>query len=529
MRKKHLFWMLQIIMVLLLSISVANAQHLQDVEPQVDDQNLLIDEDEDTVNDAIVCIECELGKYESTRIFYSNCTKKPYTVDQKTSDKTVGIWNAFDRDIAFQFSGGVATPDASWYETADTDFSGKSHVGFCTNSTDNYLFAICNCVLKNYFLPTYKYVFEVKVIGEGVYWTDRNLSLFYDSSSAYDASPLSPDLDYLGGEPYGDYDDNVIRFVVGKSEDFFCDGTWIADINDVSGWEIDTAGDDYDWYLGYAAVKDYITRNYKSDFDQSTCAPDQKPFHLLDEDLEPNGVIYCNDYNPVTTTRWNNVNAKILRTYPVQLFPPDFPALSQTPYLYLDLPTMIYRPGEGSDYAELCESVSVMITLASPFAGVCSTCCNLPMCSCEHEVGTFGCDPDECDDPGQQEEDFAYKCVPYLTYLVDDWWDALAIANMSASSIAPVITFYANGMEAKYEMPAIAAHSVEAFGLEGDVSDDIHAAYPDFPLSGHAMYAEVAVEGTDQFDVFALIYNPSFGTTSMLARCSECGTCTSCR
>jgi len=546
MRNKTIFWMLQIIMVLLLSATVANAQSVYplDVDPQIDAQGQLIDENEDTVNPADVCLVCE-GKDEiEFKIVYSNCTT---TQIPQSGPQTTGIINAFDRDASFVFN---ATDQVEGFSTSwiaagalnddpDTGFgastsAGKSYIGYCQNATPNYLFAICNCVLKTQFLPGQEYVFEAEVIGDGVYWTNRNLSLFNDLQAGIFDQDDSGDLDLMGGRSWGYglttytnmyYEDNVIRFVVGATESFFCDTNWWEDLNEgAGGWHIgnsdnpiDVTGGDWTWALGYASVKDYINRTYNPTFSLSTCVAGQIPFRLNKD----NGVYPC-----TPPLNWTNpaVNAKVLRTHPVVLFPGDYPVLAQTPYLYLDLPTMMYR----NSITQLCDDVYIMITVALPFQGVCSTCCNLPMCSCLHFVGIFGCG-DACSTVQPTPTSYS-KCLPYITHMLDDgWWDAIAIANMSDSAIAPTITFYAGGAAANYPVPSIAAHSVAAMGLVGDVADYVEANYPSFPRVGAAMYAQVTVQGTEQFDVFSLIYNPDYGTTSYLARCNACGVCADCK
>jgi len=538
MRNKTIFWMLQIIMVLFLSATMANAQtYPLDVDPQITSTGQLINENlnDGTIdtNPASVCLICEDKDSTAFRIYYGNCEAQ---TDQFGTTVT-GFWNAFDRDAALLFTGNASTSiqatgfDSAWYSPSLTATStpGRSYVGYCQNATPNYLFAICNCVLKTQFLPGQDYVFEVEVIGDGVYWTNRNLSLLGDlGAGAYTATdPL------LGGDPYGPYDDNVIRYVVGESVNFFCAETddatvsgtlneywWEHINNDATGpWIIGEEASDYHWALGYAGVKDYITRNYNgADFDQSTCVPGRVPYNLTNN----YGLLACPSTGAQPTT--NPANAKILRTWPVEIFQTGYPVLSQTPYLYLDLPTMIYNP----QIAELCDEVYVMITIALPFQGVCSNCCNLPMCSCQHFVGAFGCDEDECDPVIPEPTEYT-KCLPYITHMLDDgWWDFIAVANMSQSSIAPVITFYADGNAANYPMPSIPAHSVAAVGLIGDISDYIAANYSGFPLTGEAMYAEVTVEGTDMFDAFSLVFHPDFGSSSYLARCNACGICSDC-
>lgn len=510
MRKKALFWALHIVAILMLSGSYAFAA----VTPAIDSNGELIIED--------VCDTC---KEPTLNIVYSNCSSIP----QFQADPTdVGTLYAFDRDAAMTFNGttgdiNAAGWESKWWASGLTTYSA---VGFCNNTVENYLFAICNCDQKTEFAPNNKYGFEVEILTDGVYWADTNLSLYNDVNYGV------VDSDFIGGVPYNNDAYNMLRVVVGPDKTFFCSGNgtaqWFEIMNyGINTWEI---GGDSPYggalfslayykskyaYLSYVAVKDYITRNYNpTSFSSSVCSPNKVPFLMADygtSGVGEKGYYDCDANMPT---------AKVLRTHFQYIFGGTdvggaFPVQLDSPYLYLDLPTMVY----DRTVAELGDSVYVLITIVEPFGGVCTECCNTPICTCKELVGTFDCKSTTSSNK---------RCLPYYASL-DDYFTGIVVSNMnSAGSFEATLTFYAQGESASITTGAIAPMSVWAAAVsEAPYITDLAAAGLNTGAGG---YIEASVPSGNAFDVYYFFYNDAqFGMTSYLARCSSCSSpCESC-
>ena len=359
------FLMLCGVCVALLVAGLAYAWYsYDDVPAQVDVQgNLIIEES---------CARCNATLF---RIKYTS-----------SWFKLTEIYSGFDRDMALDFTPIRLGPRTAFWDTAwiTNVTDGKTCIGFDEEEILPTVLNIADCAQLLSFSDNRDYVFEVEILGDGVFWSNRNLSLYHDVEDAvYDETD---DVGYIGGNPYGPYEDNVIRFVLGENLEFFCAKEWVTAINDEEGWNYpDTryAGD-FSWVYGYAAVRDYSVRNYDgSNFDGSDCSRTGTPFDLTRDD----GLIHGDP-----TANFAATNAKVLRTYPVTLphggtyNGTHQSQFAQTPYMYLDLPTMVY----DCTVADICDVVNVIVTIAKPFLGVCAICCNIPMCSCKQYVGTMG-------------------------------------------------------------------------------------------------------------------------------------------
>ncbi|MCD6269617.1 MAG: hypothetical protein J7J71_05715 [Deltaproteobacteria bacterium] len=139
--------------------------------------------------------------------------------------------------------------------------------------------------------------------------------------------------------------------------------------------------------------------------------------------------------------------AKSIQTTCVQPF-----MVANSPYLMIDVPTMVWDP---KIIAEGDEVVLKVIITGETDAAVCPTCNDL--CDCTVKVGIFGC---EKAIPASK----CYTCFPYLTAVDDEaWWAGLALTN-AGSRADVVIEFYAGGESVSVNIPLL-ANSVTVYAL----------------------------------------------------------------
>lgn len=554
MRTSKLFFLLQLVIVMVLASALyANAIEYG-VDYGVDANGELIPED--------VCDLCQ-GKVagDDFRIFYNDCEEcTENDPDQCDPDYLY----AFDRDCAIDWNAaatvnGDLITSAKYYDVdADTTYyTGAHHLRFyATNATCEpdtnpcgYLFAICNCEYKRNFNVEDAYAWEIEIITPGVYWTDRNLTLMDDADEFL--LPLAGSRDGFdnpggvlnSGTAAGDFDyprigdeTNQVRVISATSKGLICDGngtaldgTDIDDIFDFINWGVDVAGWNANAFvengltdhkakqlfangspsdaevaiITYDPVVRYLNRSYGSTIEGSTCTANWKVFNDVSMNPATLGQYDCND---------DVSNAKVLLTGPSNPFGSvnsDFN--SDNAYLLLDIPTMVYDPDEVAN----CTKVEIYISIVEPFAGVCTNCCNTPLCTCLTEVGTFGCA--ECSGPVAGET--CSMCLPYVTEIGDRWWDAIGIANMGSEAMDVTLKVYMGGSEYTIDRGSVPAKSVDAFMMDTAVAGE---GLP----SGARGYVEI--EGTQAFDAYYMTFDGEnqYGAASYLGRKGACsGNC----
>ena len=127
--------------------------------------------------------------------------------------------------------------------------------------------------------------------------------------------------------------------------------------------------------------------------------------------------------------------------------------ISASPYIMIDVPTMVWDP---KIIAEGDEVVIKVIITGETGASVCPTCNDL--CDCTVKVGEFGC-------PKSQPAKKCYTCFPYFTSLDDaGWWSGFALTNASSSDATVVMKFYAGGDMASISF-TVPANSVDVKAL----------------------------------------------------------------
>lgn len=109
--------------------------------------------------------------------------------------------------------------------------------------------------------------------------------------------------------------------------------------------------------------------------------------------------------------------------------------VAQSPYILIDLPTMVWDPKNITDGDEVV--IRITIFDGETNEEVCTACADL--CSCVVKVGVFGC-------PTSPQSDSCNFCLPYFTDLDQEgWWSGFALTNSSSSDAVAEVTFYAGG------------------------------------------------------------------------------------
>jgi hypothetical protein len=189
---------------------------------------------------------------------------------------------------------------------------------------------------------------------------------------------------------------------------------------------------------------------------------------------------------------------------------------AQSPYIMIDIPTLVWDPKVIADGDEV--SIKVTIT-GEPGEEVCTTCNDL--CSCIVKIGIFGC-------PTVAPAAECNLCFPYFTSLgATGWWSGFALTNSGSSAADVAVTFTADGTSVTVDIP-VPANSVVVKSL-GQLAE------LDALANAGAIYAQAvgtvptADGGTTAASIsgFAIMGDgyQAYGYLSKEGLCGCCSTC----
>ena len=182
-----------------------------------------------------------------------------------------------------------------------------------------------------------------------------------------------------------------------------------------------------------------------------------------------------------------------------------------SPYIMIDIPTMVWDPKIMADGDEVVIKVTIF---GEGDQSVCPTCNDL--CNCTIKIGEFGC-------PKATVADACTTCFPYFPALDDTWWAGFVLTNAGSDNADVKMTFTAGGVDVTIN-ETVSAHSVLVKGLsEYDLSaldgkGGIYAqAVSTVPLANGGTKAAMVTGLT--------IMGDSVGAYGYLTKDGACGCC----